>query len=839
MNTLFRPISLFFIVVMMFACSPQKGAEQEVTVDVESGVSRELALMRKAQIANLRYELWFYIPESKSDDVMGRVAIRFELEATDRVVIDYRADESNIESVMVNDKECDYLFENEHIIIAAQCMQAGENEVVVEFLADDQSLNRTEDQLYTLLVPERARTLFPCFDQPDMKAEFKLNLEIPVRYDAVSNTGVESIEFVDEDRVMVHFMPTEPLSTYLFSFVAGDFEVASYEYGDRTINAYYRDSDIDRSEQLDLIFEQVAYSLSWLEEYTGIPYPFAKYDLVIIPGFQYGGMEHTGATLYNESRMFLDDSASPDMLLQRANVIAHETAHMWFGDYVTMEWFDDVWTKEVFAGYFANLIVADLFPDVDDRMTWLGNVVLSSLYEDRTDGSTPIKQQLDNLQDAGLVYGNIIYNKAPIMMLKLVELMGEDAFRDGIREYLRTYAYGNATWEQLVAILDKHSDKDIAAFSDVWVHKSGMPHITLCIEGDRLVIRQDDKWGRELIWPQSFEVTLMGKERCVVHVELSCKEFSIPISEGCSHILPNTDGRGYGHFITSDENIEWMMQYLSNIDDDVERIATLMVLNENYENALISHDAWLGMLVREIEREQSANVSSLMSGYLKNIMRPGRSEAYEEELWRAYEEHPSDVCRKYILNVLIKRAFTQDICRNLYTMWRDESSPLLGVNDYMELSYQLSLRFPERSEFILQTQLERLEGDTRQNTFEFVSEAVVPGEEDNFFESLKSRKNRVVEPWVLEGLALINHPLREQESVKYIRPALELLTEIQRTGDIFFPMSWARALLETHCSHEALIEVQKFLDDNPDYKPLLKGKILQALWRMQRETQEL
>ena len=186
-------------------------------------------------------------------------------------------------------------------------------------------------------------------------------------------------------------------------------------------------------------------SLRWLEDYTGVPYPFAKYDFIILPGFQYGGMDHTAPPLYNDNQMFLSEHPTPDEELRRTELIAHETAHMWFGDLVTMNWFDDVWTKEVFANYFAACISEPLYPEINHQLNRIKTFTASSLSEDRTPGTTSIRQPLDNLRNAGLIYGQIIYNKAPVMMIKLVELMGKDKFREGIREYLNTYAYSSAT----------------------------------------------------------------------------------------------------------------------------------------------------------------------------------------------------------------------------------------------------------------------------------------------------------------------------------------------------------------------------------------------------------
>lgn len=259
-------------------------------------------------------------------------------------------------------------------------------------------------------MPDRARTLFPCFEQPNLKATFSLRLDIPTAWKAVSNTYITKEETKGNCKT-VTFAPTEPLSTYLFSFVTGKLEHQEYTEGNRKISAYYRETDSKKVAQLDTIFKQVTASLNWLEEYTNVPYPFAKYDFIILPGFQYGGMEHTGATLYNDTQMFLSENPTPDEELRRTQLIAHETAHMWFGDLVTMNWFDDVWTKEVFANYFAALITEPLFPQVNHQLNWMKTYTAASLSEDRTPGTTAIRQPLDNLQNAGLIDGQIIITK--------------------------------------------------------------------------------------------------------------------------------------------------------------------------------------------------------------------------------------------------------------------------------------------------------------------------------------------------------------------------------------------------------------------------------------------
>ncbi len=801
----------------------------------DEGVSFELAQHRKESIKNLRYNLHFDIPEDINSSVTGTSEIIFTLDTPHTVIVDFRSDASAISAVKVNGKSAEYEFRNEHIILDKQLLNVGSNSVKIDFTATDQSLNRNDEFLYTLLVPDRARTLFPCFEQPNLKAEFTLSLTLPDEWCAVSNTSPRS-EHIADGRKVVTFNPTEPLSTYLFSFVAGKLQSQSYDDGRHTFTAYYRETDPKRVAQLDTIFKQVASSLDWLEHYTDIAYPFAKYDIVILPGFQYGGMEHTGATLYNDTQMFLSEHPTPDEELRRIQLIAHETAHMWFGDYVTMAWFDDVWTKEVFANYFAARIAEPLFPDINHTLNWLKTTVAASLAEDRTAGSTAIKQPLDNLRNAGLVYGNIIYNKAPVMMRKMVEIMGEEPFRDGIREYLRTYAYGNATWDELIAILDSYCDEDLAAFSDVWVNQHGMPHIELKRDGNRLTVTQSDPYGRGLKWAQQFNLTLVGDSNTSIEVDMSKATLCIELPENVRYILPNTDGRGYGLFIMDAASREWLLHELDSIADDTARQSLLMALYEEYQHGIIGNRDFVDMVLRSLPAEQNALIASTMCSYLREPLHALHDREIEEQLLRLAESHPITSCRQQLLRTLIGVASSQEVCAALYDIWQSGEHTLLSENDYMTMAYELAVRYPERYDAIVTKQRARLRNPDRQRQFEFISGATTPNIEqrDSVFEALLDAKNRVTEPWAASALGYLNHPLRSDEAVKYIRPALDILTEIQLTGDIFFPRNWVGALLGGHRSSEANACVEQFFSDNPNYSQLLKNKILQASWALQR-----
>ena len=786
----------------------------------DEGVSRELAEWRKTTIDSVHYRLHFDLVANR-----GRATLSFNLAAPEEVIIDFRNTD------LVVNVSAAHRLHNEHIIIAKEATRAGENSVEIIFKVDNQSLNRRDDFLYTLLVPDRARTLFPSFDQPDIKAIYQLSLTIPAEWVAVSNTSVRSVIDNGETKTIL-FDPTEPLSTYLFSFVAGKLYSTTYDDGNHRFTAYYRETDPKRLAQLDEIFKEVAASLEWLEEYTGIKYPFAKYDFVMLPGFQYGGMEHTGATLYNDAQMFLGENATLEERLRRTQLIAHETAHMWFGDYVTMEWFDDVWTKEIFANYFAARMAEPLYPEVNHRLNRLKTYTQAAYNEDRTLGATPISQTLDNLRNAGLIYGQTIYNKAPIVMDKIVELMGEEAFRRGMQEYLTTYAYGNASWDEIIAILDKHTDADLKTFSRLWVKRPRMP-IVISFNG-RVANLGNNR-------TQSFDCLAIYEDdtKKVVDVTIDiANPFAI---EDAELIIPNIDGRGYGLFLLDRKQREWMMENMTTIDDDLMRESFAIMLNECYEQSeffkhKLSSRRWLDFLLGYIPSERNFLVGSTLGGFIAQPMLDVGTATDEERLLYIADTHSDRSLARNLKLTLARTMRSERIIEHYYDKWLNLSDAELNESDYMTIAYELAVRLPERYDFILSTQLERITNPDRRAQFAFIIRGAHPDQavRDELFASLMEPANRRPEPWTASLLALLNHHTRQADAVEYIYPALEELQEVQRTGDIFFPRNWVGSLLAGHNSKRALHEVNRFLKDNPDYPVLLWKKIRQATWHLHR-----
>ncbi|MFT7268755.1 MAG: aminopeptidase N [Roseivirga sp.] len=834
---------LLFILLLCFsACN--SGVE---TDGIENGVSLSLAEFRKSKLSDINYALEFRVPEALEQPIQALEKLSFTLnDISEDLLLDFRESKEKLKGVIVNNKLIEINFKNEHIIISNEYLRRGKNTIEFNFFAGETSLNRKEDFLYTLFVPDRARTAFPCFDQPNLKATYDLTLDLPAKWTAIAN-GPVSILTVKEGRKNIQFEKSDLISTYLFSFVAGEFKTETRLLNGREMTMLHRETDtVKVNRNLDLVFYLHDASIAWLENYTDIPYPFKKFDFALIPSFQYGGMEHVGAIQYQANSLFLDENPSASQLLSRASLIAHETAHMWFGDLVTMDWFNDVWTKEVFANFMAAKMVNPSFPEIDHDLNFLVRHYPSAYAVDRTEGANPIRQELTNLNEAGQMYGAIIYNKAPIMMRQLEMLIGAKTFQAGLREYLKTYANKNATWPNLIDILDRITpDKDLKQWSEVWVNTPGRPEFKLEIirqanQLNQLKMNQNDPYGIDRIWPQGLAAAgwLNGAKvyRKVMSDQLQV-DIDLPVQK-LSDLVLSADGRGYGLFEV-DINMVRLRYATMN---DLEKGAVFVNLYENFLEGKTQRIDYIETVKWVLLKEDNQLLLNLVLGQLTNIYWSYLSDAERNQVAPDLEqllfyciENAAEAAstKKIFFNAFRNISITEGNVNKLFDIWAGNlviEDLKLSENDQVGLAAELAIKMPNRAEAIVSQQFSKIKNPDTKAKFEFVSPALSSSvnKRDEFFNSLKEEENRETESWVLSALSYLHHPMRRAESEKYIKPSLELLKEIQETGDIFFPSRWLGQTLDNHNSPSAVKIVRDFLSKNPEYNAQLKMKILQS-----------
>jgi len=813
----------------------------------DPGISLELSKFRKQQVSDIHYTLNFSIPKKKQDSISSFLKLELTVSNLDHpLILDFNERSEHLKSLLVNQESTPIKHEKEHLIIDPKYLKLGTNQIEIEFIAGDLSLNRNDDFLYTLLVPDRASTLFPCFDQPDLKANYTLSITAPKEWTVLA--GGPEINTIDDGEFTKHeFKKSDLMSSYLFSFVAGDFKTANSN-GGFPQKMLYRETNPEKIEaSITEIFSLHRKSISFLEDYTGFPFPFQKLDFATIPIFQYGGMEHIGAIQYRESALFLDGNATDSELLSRAKLIGHETAHMWFGDLVSIEWFNDVWMKEVFAGFMASKIVNPNYPEINHDLSFLTSNYPAAYSEDRTTGTNPIRQNLPNLKDAGSLYGSIIYNKAPIMMRQLETAIGETAFQRGIQKYIEKYANGSANWDNLVEILDKETSIDLQKWSEVWVNQSSRPIFSEDISFDQtgkiaaFSISQKAEDGSDKVWPQLFDITLVYSDHHkTIHVSIEKEQLSISKAIGLEKpegIIYNSNGLGYGVFPIDIKSLE----AYANLDNEVMRAHSFINLYENTLLGIIPAGIALDNIRKGISTEKNEIVIRLLSSEARNLFwtfLPKDSRElilpdFENQIWDLLQTDLPTNIKKSLFALYREIAYSESGKTNLYELWSKNleiENLKLNPDNFTDLAMTLALYGHSSSEEILAKERSSITNPDKLSRFDFLKPALSQKEEDRdrFFESFKEASNREKESWVLDACEYIHHPLHQSGSVKQVPLSLSLLDEIQKTGDIFFPKRWITSTIGQYTSKEAAKLVTDFLKDNPDFNPILKKKLLQG-----------
>ena len=816
---------------------------------IAPGVPLALAEQRAQRITSLRYALQVSIPDSVQAPVTGVVTISFSLSGPSQpLILDFAGRAADIRHLVSATGVVAADVRNEHIVIPASALRRGANQLSLTFESSDLALNRNPEFLYTLFVPARARLAFPCFDQPDLKARYTLALEVPAGWQAVSN-GAETARQESGGRTTVQFAETPPIPTYLFAFAAGRFHIETAERRGRTFRMFHRETDADKvARNRDEVFDLHASAVEWLERYTGIPYAFGKFDFLLVPSFQFGGMEHPGAIFYNASSLLLDPSATTNQKLGRATLIAHEAAHMWFGDLVTMRWFDDVWMKEVFANFMAAKIVNPSFPQINHDLRFLYAHYPAAYDVDRTPGTNAIRQRLDNLNEAGSLYGAIIYQKAPIVMRQLEMIVSAEGLRDGLREYLKQHAFGNATWPELIAVLDRRTPDDLAAWSRAWVEEAGRPVITTVIgrSGAISFTQQDPVAARGLQWTQRLRV-VRGDAKGTISVDYTLRPgtprpLPRPAARSFDYVLPNGGGIGYGDFVLDEKTRAYLTTRLADIPDALTRGAALVAVWEEMLDGRVAPREAFAMLSAALPREKDELSVQRMLSYAQQAWwkfltpdeRHSRAATFELLLRRQLEAAATQSLKSAWFNALRDVALTADATGWLERVWRKtEVVPGLTLSepDFITLALELAVREVPAWQEILEEQAGRIQNPDRRAQFDYVVPALSAdvSVRDAFFASLREVANRRREPWVLQGLSYLHHPLRAAASERHIAASLALLRETQRTGDIFFPKRWLDATLSGHQSASAAGVVGEFLKTLPeDYPERLRRVILSS-----------
>ncbi len=337
-----------------------------------------------------------------------------------------------------------------------------------------------------------ARKAFPCFDEPSFKAVFDLSLLVDKDLKCVSNMPIKEERLVG-DRKEVTFNTTPKMSTYLLYIGVGDFERVAEKSGSLEIGVI---TTPGKKQYTSLAMEYGKKSIQFFESYFGIRYPLPKLDLIAIPDFAAGAMENWGAVTFREIALLGNDQ-TPVMVKQRiADVIAHELAHQWFGDLVTMKWWNDLWLNESFATFMSTKATESIFPQWNTRLQYLEDVIGVAFAADQLASTHPISVNVRTPAEIDEIFDEISYEKGGTVLNMLESYAGKDTFRQGLNHYLREHSYGNAVKQDLWGAIDLAARKNgrklsVSDVASCWVNKKGYPSVSVRRERGGIGLRQE------------------------------------------------------------------------------------------------------------------------------------------------------------------------------------------------------------------------------------------------------------------------------------------------------------------------------------------------------------
>lgn len=424
-----------------------------------------------------------------------------------------------------------------------------------------------------------ARRAFPSFDEPRFKVPFDIKLEVKNTDKGFSNTPKIKEEAIDNGFKRLTFATTKPLPTYLIAFAVGDFDVVEYEPIKKTdirrFEIPLRGIAVKgKGEQLQYALANTEVILTFLEEYFGTPYPFEKVDLVAVPDFVAGGMENAGLITYREQLLLMGKSTTYSQLRNFAAVHAHELAHQWFGNLVTMPWWDDLWLNEAFATWLGNR-AANAWDDkyeFDRQLVRFGH---SAMAQDALVSARQVREPVENNDVIVNAFDGITYRKGGAVLQMLERFIGVDNFRKGVQLHMRRFAYGHADAYDFIDSMSRVSEqKGLKEAFFSFLSQPGLPTVSLqwqCTEDKVEISVKQERYlplgssdKAEKVWNLPLCMTLVGKQseqqapRAVCQM-LDQAEQVIETTGGCPvTIMPNNEASGYYRF--SYDKVQW--QYL-------------------------------------------------------------------------------------------------------------------------------------------------------------------------------------------------------------------------------------------------------------------------------------
>ena len=616
--------------------------------------------------------------------------------------------------------------------------------------------------------------------------------------------------------------------------------------------------------------------VKYLETYFDYKFPWPKYDLVLIPEFPFGGMEHAGATFVREQSIIFPTEPTKSDYINRATLIFHETAHQWFGDTVTMKWFDDLWLKEGFANFMAYKAMEKIMPEMNAWKVFYERIKQPAYATDSTKGTTAIYQPIKNLSAAKSAYGNIVYNKAPAFLRQAEFYLGEEKFQTAVRAFLKKHEYGNATWEDLVNEFEAASGESLKEWSRRWVTQRGAPVIRSETTGNGGCLVQyglgseKNTWGFKVLTASyngyddghlSLSDMILSPASQTVRSPTPVEKILGPHSDRIcvesSHgpdskfFFSNYQDYGYGIFLLDDKSRDYILKDVQNEKDAFLRSMMYGALWDSVREGELDPKEYVALAIRNLPAEQDENIVASVLGrvttainyYLSDDAKVAVTHPLEDLLerqmlnagtsgrqitfYRSFLNIGASIqARETYKKILAGKFWPKPPVMRGLMVGENREIPIKTKDKFDIVTRLASLGDPEAPQLL--ADLEKTETSDDAKRYAYAAHAAFATKEnrEKFWNDFTTNKT-ISESWIEAAIGPFNSIKHDDLSLPYLQRALAELPNLKRDRKIFFVNGWLGAFIGGQKSQQALDIVNKFVADNPNLDNDLRLKILE------------
>ena len=596
---------------------------------VKDVLSESDAATRSKNISNVEYHLDLNLPGGASDTYSGTLEATFTIETNPETFLDFTGFE--ITTLILNGRIiADPSWNGHRLLIGARDgLLTGVNTIRLEYINEydhtgdgfHQFIDPEDNQeyVYSNFEPYSAHRLFPCFDQPNIKAQYKLSVECPSDWTLIGNSKTDSINDIGGGRTRHDFEQTKLFSTYLFALVGGPYQKFESQYNSKKSNSeiiplrfYARKSLAPHVDEAEL-FEVTCQGFEYFEDFFDFAYPFGKYDQIFVPEFNHGAMENVGAITHSE-RLVFRDPPTYNQRLTRAEVILHEMAHMWFGDLVTMNWWNDLWLNESFASYMSFLALTENTRFTDAWQSFNSRMKAWAYRQDQLITTHPVAGEVIDTDQTFLNFDGITYGKGAAVIKQLVKTIGMPAFKSGMQRYMAEHAFSNTTLDDWLESLGEGVDQDLRGWADSWLetaqHNSIQIHRTGSTNDQNMMLVSQSA-PDEFPTIRSHTLELLAGDlvdsvfTSTTHeIVVADQSNQINISNNTADFLfPNFGDHGYVQVILDPESLEFVKQHLEKITDPLLRMQIWQSLWEMVRNQELSSLDYIRIATEKVKIE--------------------------------------------------------------------------------------------------------------------------------------------------------------------------------------------------------------------------------------------